>query len=102
MKIHHYDRETGAFLGSSDAAPDPLEHRALVETARIAAQAAKDARTKDLRKRTPLTDAEFVPPAPVKFLIPAFATAIAPPTVPKGKEAIFANGAWTLREKETA
>lgn len=102
MKVYHYDRETGELIGSSDAAPDPLEYKALVETARIAAQERKDARTKDLRKRTPLTDAEFVPPPPEKFLIPAAATAIAPPTVPKGKAAFFENGAWTLRAKEVA
>ncbi len=60
MLIYHYDRDTFAYLGSSEARPSPLE--------------------------------------PGKFLIPAYATELMPPSPAQGQIATFneQTGAWSL------
>jgi len=42
------------------------------------------------------SQADHSPLEPGAFLIPAFATDIAPPVAPEGQQAVFAAGAWTL------
>lgn len=91
MKVYHFDSETGAYLGSSEAAVDPLEHEAHVRG--IHAEGLKKAR----EANRPYDFANtFI--APVHFLLPANATFIAPPIASPGYEEVFADGKWGVRE----
>lgn len=91
MKVYHFHPETGVYLGSAEAAVDPLEHEAHVRN--IHAEGLKKAR--DAKQPYDFAGADI---EPVHFLLPANATFIVPPIASPGYEEIFADGAWGVRK----
>lgn len=91
MQAHHYHPESGAYLGSEAARPDPLEHEAAIRSATATAIASA-------RQSGKLFDPNSVSVEPQHFLVPAFATTAAPPNAGSGQRAHFVNGQWTLRQ----
>lgn len=81
MLIYHYDADTGQYTGSSEARADPMEYEL---------QIAKFLFNKGNPKRLP---------EPVKFLVPQYATTLAPPDkYAPTKAPFFVNGVWILQD----
>ncbi|MDB5802254.1 MAG: hypothetical protein JWL63_3193 [Rhodocyclales bacterium] len=118
MKIYNYDA-SGAFLKEADADADPLEldqrQRALLEelttaaseTLRAAVGAVSEDASEDEREAVVAAARDTYAVAiasaqeaacaiePDTWLVPAFATTIAPPAARDGFYRVFAEGAWT-------
>jgi hypothetical protein len=117
MLIHHAHPETGVYLGSSQAEPDPLElelaRKAVYEPAASAAVLAFQNATAALddtpksdavrqRQQTILQTALAAATAAAErvaanqWLIPAHAYADAPPPTGDGEQAVRRNGSWVV------
>lgn len=93
MQIYHYHRDTLEYAGASEARVDPLEHANHVKAVHAVE---KDKAEKNGRRFDPASHTV----EPKHFLIPAFATAIAPPEITEGKRARFVDGAWQISDIE--
>jgi hypothetical protein len=110
MQIHHYDPASGLYLYAGAAQPDPMEldraRRTLLATreakacsdyakalkAGIALEAAEAA----LSEARGLAAAAVEALEPAHWLIPAHATASAPPAVAAGQQLRFIDGGWRV------
>ena len=81
MLNYHYDPETKQYTGSTEARPDPMEYEL-----QIAQYLFQKGNPKKL-------------PSPVKFLLPQYATRVAPPENYAPTKAPFFNGTgWVLED----
>lgn len=116
MLIYHTHADTGVYLGSGEALPDPLElelARAAVaapmrDAARTALKAAlfaadetedelaREAAHEAYQQALAIADEAAAAVLPSLWLIPAHATDIAPPEAGAGHVAIWSAGAWSV------
>lgn len=120
MLLFHYHAETGVYLGSSPAEPDPLElqlaRTAVFSQLEAAAQATYEAdlqaaemhpseegvdlartaavQTFNIAMMAAKAEADDVEPA--MWLVPAHATLVEPPAFGFDEQAVWANETWTV------